>query len=117
MDRNSSYPQVAEIGRDPATGRLDGCLYEMALFNFAFESLAVQPTVVPPYPREVRKYAVRKAATFLNSAGICSVGDALCAPSYIMTYHDLLHTDMLSLRINMIVPYQFLANFENLGLT
>jgi predicted amidohydrolase YtcJ len=117
LNRNSSDPAGGQLGRDPATGRLDGRLYEMALFNFAFESLAVQPTVVPPYPREVRKDAVRKAATFLNSAGICSVGDALCAPSYIMTYHDLLHAEMLSLRINMIVPYQFLANFENLGLT
>jgi predicted amidohydrolase YtcJ len=117
LNRNSSDPAGGQLGRDPATGRLDGRLFEMALFNFAFESLAAQPTVVPPYPRDVRKDAVRKAAAFLNSAGICGVGDALCAPSYITTYHDLLHADMLSLRINMIVPYRFLDNFENLGLT
>jgi hypothetical protein len=117
LNRNSPDPKGGELSRDSDTGRLDGRLYEMALFNFAFESLAVQPTVVPPYPRDVRKEAVRKAAAYLNSAGICSVGDALCAPSYITTYHDLLHADMLSLRINMIVPYPFLPNFENLGLT
>jgi predicted amidohydrolase YtcJ len=117
LNRNSPDPKGGELGRDASTGRLDGRLYEMAVFNFAFESLAVQPTVVPPYPREVRKDAVRKAAAFLNAAGVCGVGDALCAPSYITTYHDLLHEGMLSLRINMIVPYQFLANFENVGLT
>lgn len=117
LNRKSPDPAGGQLGRDPASGRLDGRLFEMALFNFAFESLAVQPTVVPPYPRPVRKEAVRKAAAFLNAAGICGVGDALCAPSYITTYHDLLHADMLTLRINMIVPYRFLANFENLGLT
>jgi predicted amidohydrolase YtcJ len=117
LHRDSAAAPGGELGRDSTSGRLDGRLYEMALFNFAFESLAVQPTVVPAYPREVRKEAVRKAAVFLNSAGICSVGDALCAPSYITTYHDLLHDDALSLRINMIVPYQFLSHFENVGLT
>jgi len=117
LARNSPDPPGGQLGRDSATGRLDGRLYEMALFNFAFESLAVQPTVVPPYPRDVRKEAVQKAAAYLNSAGICGVGDALCAPSYITTYHDLLHAGKLSLRINMIIPYQFLPGFENLGLT
>ena len=117
LDRNSADPQGGELGRDSTTGRLDGRFYEMALFNFAFESLAVQPPVVPPYPRDVRKAAVRKAAAYLNSAGICGIGDALCSPSYITTYHDLLHADMLSLRINMMVPYQFLPGFEKLGLT
>jgi branched-chain amino acid transport system ATP-binding protein len=91
-------PKGGTLGRDPETGRLDGRLIEMAMFNFAFESLAVQPTVVPPFPRDVRRKCLRDAARILNSAGVCGVGDALTAPSYVTTYHDLWSCGELSLR-------------------
>ncbi len=58
----SPNPKGGEFDQDPATGRLNGHLVEMAMFNFAFESLAVTPTVVPPFAREVRRTAVKKAA-------------------------------------------------------
>jgi predicted amidohydrolase YtcJ len=113
----SPDPEGGTLGRDRESGELDGRLIETALFDFAFESLARQPTVVPPYPRDARKELVRKAADFLNAAGFCGVGDALCPPSYITTYHDLAKEQALPLRINMMIPYLFLPHLEKLGLT
>ena len=116
FDRHSPDPDGGSLGRASDSGRLDGRLFEMAMFNFAFESLAVGPTVVPPFARDVRLQALRKATGVLNAAGITGVGDALCSPSYITTYHDLLREGGLSVRVNMIIPYIFLDYLENLGL-
>jgi len=112
----SPNPKGGELGRDPGTGRLTGRLTEMAMFNFAFESLAVTPTVVPPFTRELRRTAVKKAAAILNSAGICGVGDALTGPNYVSTYHDLHAAGELTLRVNMMIPHIFLPRLEKIGL-
>ena len=109
-------PKGGELGREPGTGRLTGRLTEMAMFNFAFESLAVTPTIVPPFSRELRRMAVKKAAAILNAAGICGVGDALTGPSYITTYHDLHAAGELTVRVNMMIPYIFLPRLEKIGL-
>jgi hypothetical protein len=116
LNDQSFNPTGGELGREPGSGRLDGRLIEMAMFNFAFESLAVGPTVVPPFARDVRRKALKRAAGILNAAGVCGVGDALTAPSYVTTYHDLFASGELSLRVNMIIPYIFLQNMEQLGL-
>jgi len=65
----SPDPKGGTLGRDPNTGRLDGRLIEMAMFNFAFESLAVQPTVVPPFPREVRRNSLKQQPASLIPQG------------------------------------------------
>ena len=116
LDETSRDPEGGSLGRDPESGRLDGRLLETAMFNFAFESLTVTPTVVPPFDREVRRKAVREAAAFLNTAGITGVGDALCAPSYVTTYLELAREKQLSVRVNMMVPYIFLDKIEGAGL-
>jgi hypothetical protein len=116
LNDQSPDPKGGALGRDPLTGRLDGRLIEMAMFNYAFESLAVEPTVVPQFARNVRRKALKRAAGILNAAGVCGVGDALTAPSYVTTYHDLFADEELSLRVNMIIPYIFLQNLEQLGL-
>ena len=115
LDRKSKDPEGGSLGRDPGTGRLNGLLLEMAMFNFAFEALAITETVVPPFPRDVRMTALQKAATFLNSAGITGVGDALCSPSYLSVYLELAAKGLLTLRVNMIVPHIFLKHFEKGG--
>jgi predicted amidohydrolase YtcJ len=88
----------------------------MAMFNFAFESLAEEPTVVPPFPPQVRRQTLQDAARTLNVAGVCGVGDALTAPSYVATYRDLAADMQLTLRVNMIIPYIFLPWLERIGL-
>jgi predicted amidohydrolase YtcJ len=116
LNRNSKDPAGGSLGRDPETGRLNGLLLEMAMFNFAFESLAVTETVVPPFPRDVIMKALQKATAFLNSAGFTGVGDALCSPRYIGAYLELAAKGLLTLRVNMIVPHIFLKHFERGGL-
>jgi len=116
LNQNSEDPKGGSLGRDPGTGRLNGLLLEMAMFNFAFESLSVTELVVPPFPRDVLMKAVQKATAYLNASGITGVGDALCAPSYLSAYLEMAARGLLSLRINMIVPHIFLEHFENAGL-
>ncbi len=116
LSERSPDPKGGALGREPGSGRLDGRLIEMAMFNFAFESLAVEPTVVPPFPPEVRRKALQEAARTLNAAGVCGVGDALTAPSYVATYRDLAAEMQLSLRVNMMIPYIFLPLLEQIGL-
>lgn len=116
LDRHSADCPGGKLGRDPDTGRLNGLLLEMAMFNFAVESLAVTPTVVPPFSREVRMAAIREAATFLNTAGLTGVGDALAAPSYVSSYLQLASEGRLSVRVNMMMPYIFLPHLEKGGL-
>ena len=116
LNRNTKDPEGGSLGRDAETGRLNGVLLEMAMFNFAFESLAVTKTVVPPFPRDVIMKALQKATVFLNSAGITGVGDALCSPHYVSAYLELAARDLLSLRVNMMVPHIFLKHFEKGGL-
>lgn len=116
LNQNSEDPKGGSLGRDAETGRLNGQLLEMAMFNFAFESLAVTELVVPPFPRDVLMKAVQKATAYLNSSGITGVGDALCAPSYLSVYLEMAARGLLTLRINMIVPHIFLQHFEKAGL-
>jgi predicted amidohydrolase YtcJ len=116
LNQSSEDPKGGSLGRDPETGRLNGLLLEMAMFNFAFESLSVTELVVPPFPRNVLMKAVQKATSNLNSSGITGVGDALCAPSYLSAYLEMAARGLLTLRINMIVPHIFLQHFEKVGL-
>ena len=116
LNQDSEDPKGGSLGRDPETGRLNGLLLEMAMFNFAFESLSVTELVVPPFSRDVLMKAVQKATAYLNSSGITGVGDALCAPSYLSTYLEMAARRLLTLRINMIVPHIFLQHFEKAGL-
>ena len=101
-------PEGGRLGRDKATGRLNGQLIETAFFRFAEESMSREPAVVPPFAPEVRKKALIKASEILNSAGITSVTDALVSPSYVNTYLDMAAEHSLSLRVNLLVSSFFL---------
>ncbi len=116
MDEETADPKGGALGRDSGTGRLTGQLIEKALFNFAYPSLSEEPTVVPPFPRDVCNKALLQAARVLNQAGVTGVGDALVAPSYVTSYHDLASDRTLPLRVNMLIPYIFLPQMERLGL-
>jgi predicted amidohydrolase YtcJ len=116
MDRHSPDPDGGALGRDPHSGELNGLLLETAMFNFAVESLSATQTVVPPFPGDVIMAAVVEATSFLNSAGLTGVGDALTSPSYVSAYLQLARKAKLTLRVNMMIPYIFLAHLEKAGL-
>ena len=116
LDDNSPDPEGGGLGREPGSGRLNGLLLEMAMFNFAFENMAVTPTVVPTFPKDVLMGSIKDACSFLNSAGITGVGDALCAPSHVSAYLQMARENQLTLRVNMMISHIFLTHLEKAGL-
>ena len=114
INENTPDPKGGKYGRDHS-GLLDGILYEQAAFLFAYESLAGQPTFIPPFPREERRKAIRKACSDFLSAGITTVHDALVSPQYILTYQDAYNRGELGLRVYMLITYFFLKDLEELG--
>jgi predicted amidohydrolase YtcJ len=116
LDENSPDPEGGSLGRESGAGRLNGLLLEMAMFNFAFENMAVTPTVVPSFPKDVLMRSIKEACAFLNSAGITGVGDALCAPSHVSAYLQMAREAQLTLRVNMMMSYIFLPHLEKAGL-
>lgn len=114
IDETTPDPNGGKYGRDES-GLLDGILYEQAAFLFAYESLAGQPTFIPPFPREERRKAIRKACSDFLAAGITTVHDALVSPQYILTYQDAYNSGELGLRVYMLITHFFLKDLEELG--
>jgi len=70
----------------------------------------------PKPPASSREDGFRGFCTTIPKCGVCGVGDALTAPSYVTSYHDLCAAGELTLRVNMIIPYLFLPRLEQIGL-
>jgi len=108
-------PKGGRYGRDDS-GRLDGILYEQAVFIFAYESLAGKPPIIPPFSREERRKIIGKACKDFLGAGITSVHDALVSPQYIVTYQDAYMSGELGVRVYMLITHYFLEHLETLGI-
>ena len=91
-----------KIGRDSITGRLTGQLFGTA---FHSEAMSGGRAIVPPFEKGIRERALIDAARTMNAAGITSVTDASCAPSYVTSYQGLAVDRLLPLRINMLISY------------
>ncbi|MEO5744991.1 MAG: amidohydrolase family protein [Terracoccus sp.] len=76
LDRDSSDPAGGALGRD-GIGELNGVLYEQALFDLAYSSLANGPTVVPPSDLAARLRGLERAQAMFHAAGLTSMTDAL----------------------------------------
>ena len=117
LDLNTPDPRGGRYSRHPATGELTGELVGMAGFNFWSEPMSGGKMVVPPFERGLRKQGLVETAKILNRVGITGVHDPAVCPSYITSYHDTLEDHSLSLRVNMLIPYQWLSELEKIGLT
>lgn len=115
IKEDSPDPKGGRYGRDDS-GRLNGILDEQATFMFAYESLAGQTPIIPPFSREERRKAIRKACGDFLRAGITSVHDALVSPQYIMTYQDACINGELGVRVYMLITHYFLEDLEKLGI-
>jgi len=116
LDVKTPDPVGGKYVRFPGTGELTGELVGMAAFNFYSENMSGGRMVVPPFERPIRKKALIEAAKILNKVGITGVHDASVAPSYITSYHDACRDNLLTLRVNMLIPYQWLSDLERIGL-
>ncbi|WP_433260315.1 amidohydrolase [Actinosynnema sp. CS-041913] len=103
------------LGRD-AAGRLNGILYEQALFDYAVGAMARGGrTVIPESGPDDRRRALGHVLTSLNAVGITSAGDLLVGPGDIRVYQDAEQHGPLPVRINLMVAYPHFDAMRGLG--
>ena len=90
----SEAPPGGEYGRD-AAGRLNGVLYERALFEFAYPAVANGETVVPVATLEERLGGLERALAMFHASGLTSLGDALVGPRDLALYQEAERRGML----------------------
>lgn len=83
---------------------------------FAYESLTSKPPIIPLFPREERRKAIKKACVDFLKAGITSIHDALVSPQYIASYQDAYIHGELNVRVYMLITHYFLDKLEGLGI-
>ena len=72
IDETSQPPEGGKFGRD-ASGRLNGILFEQAIFDYAYPQAARRsPTVAPASTRAERRHGLRLAMAAFHAAGITS---------------------------------------------
>jgi predicted amidohydrolase YtcJ len=115
LDDSSEPPPGGDYGRDGA-GRLNGILYERALFEFAYPSVARGPTVMPPSSLDDRLRGLQRALEMFHAAGLTSLGDALVGPPDVALYQEAERRGLLTARVNMLVAYDHFDAVRRLGL-
>jgi predicted amidohydrolase YtcJ len=113
---DSLDPSGGAYGRDPATGRLNGVLYEQAEFAFVFEGTTGQAPIIPPFSLKDRIRGIRLATNRYLASGITSVHDALVSAQTLETYQDALKTGELKLRVYMLISIEYLPQLRALNL-
>jgi predicted amidohydrolase YtcJ len=116
IDEKTEPPFGGKFGRD-ATGRLNGVLYEQALFDFAYPSASKRgSTAAPASSFEERLAGLSRAVQMFHSAGLTSLGDALVGPDEIALFQEALRRGLLTLRVNMLVTHAHYEHVRRLGL-
>jgi len=113
---DSPDPKGGAYGRDPATGRLNGILYEQAEFAFVFEGTTGQPPIIPPFTLKDRIKGLRLAAKRYLASGITSVHDALVSAQTLETYQEARRRGDLRLRVYMLITVEYLPQLRALNL-
>jgi predicted amidohydrolase YtcJ len=111
----SPDPRGGALGRG-GDGRLNGVLYEQALFDLAYPSLALRPTAAPAPGREELLGGLDSASTSFLSAGITSLGDAMVGREELRLLQDARAADRLRLRVNALLTYPHLDHVVGAGI-
>ena len=110
----SRPPPGGDLGRDGA-GRLNGILYEQALFDYCYPAVARGgSTVIPESSDEDRARSLARFTAQLHAAGLTSVTDALSGPAELRLFSAREQPD---LRINALLGYPHLDRLTGLGLS
>ena len=103
IDDDSEPPSGGDYGRD-GSGRLNGVLYEQALFDFAYPSVSRRAgTVVPASTEEDRLIGLRRAVERWHAAGLTSICDALVGPADLRLFQTARERGLLTLRTGMLI--------------
>jgi predicted amidohydrolase YtcJ len=115
LDDASEAPEGGRYGRDGA-GRLNGVLYERALFEFAYPAVSKGTSILPEATLEDRLGGLQQALTMFHASGLTSLGDALVGPRDVTLYQEAERRGLLSARINMLISYSAFEGLQRLGL-
>lgn len=116
IDESSQPPEGGKFGYD-ANGRLNGILFEQAIFDYAYPQAARRAqTVAPPSTPAERRRGLRLGMAAFHAAGITSLTDALIGPADVALLRDAQHAGELTLRVNMLLHYGHYDQIEKLGL-
>ena len=106
LDESTEEPYGGKFGRD-GTGRLNGLLFEQAIFDFAYPQATKRAqTVAPASTPEDRQRGLTLAMNAFHAAGITSVTDAMCGPADIALFQESERRGALTMRINMLLHYE-----------
>jgi predicted amidohydrolase YtcJ len=115
LQDDSDDPPGGALGRDGA-GRLNGVIYEQALFDVANASLARNTPVVPPSSMEMRRRSLRRTLDMFHGAGITSMCDALCGPEDVRLLMEARAEGELSMRTGFMIAYPYYGRLAEMGL-
>jgi predicted amidohydrolase YtcJ len=111
----SDDPPGGALGRDGA-GRLNGVVYEQALFDVAYASLSRDAPVIPPSSMELRRRSLRRTLDMFHAAGITSMCDALCGPEDVRLLMAAWAEGELSMRTGFMIAHPHYGGLAELGL-
>lgn len=115
LDDTSPDPADGALGRD-GEGHLTGVLFEQALFDVAYPSLARRPTVVPVSSLEQRMRSLVRTQQMFHAVGLTSCCDALCGPGEVALLMAARAAGQLSLRTGMLLAHPHYDHLAALGL-
>ena len=115
LDENSTPPEGGAFGRD-AAGRLNGILYEHAIFDFAYPSVAKSGvSVAPASNMEDRLRGLERAQAMFHAAGVTSLGDALVGPKDLELFQLAKNQGKLTLRLNALIAVDHYDTMKSQG--
>jgi predicted amidohydrolase YtcJ len=116
LDDDSEPPPGGDFGRD-GSGRLNGVLYEQALFDFAYPSVSRRTrTVLPASTAEDRLTGLRRAVEQWHAAGLTSICDALVGPADLRLFQAARERGLLTVRTGMLIAAEHYDLIQRLGL-
>ncbi len=106
IGESSEAPPGGKFGRD-GNGRLNGILFETAIFDFAYPQATRLPqTIAPASTPEDRLRGLQLAMRAFHAAGITSVTDAMIGPDDIALLQEAQRRGALTMRVNMLLHYE-----------
>ena len=106
IDESSEAPPGGKFGRD-GSGRLNGILFEAAIFDYAYpQATRRAQTVAPASTPEDRQRGLGLAMRAFHAAGITSLTDAMVGPADIALFQEAQRRGALSMRVNMLLHFE-----------
>jgi predicted amidohydrolase YtcJ len=116
IDEGAEAPPGGKFGRD-ANGRLNGILFEQAIFDYAYPSATRRAqTVAPASTPQDRLRGLQRAMRSFHAAGLTSLTDAMIGPADIALLEEAQRDGMLTMRVNMLLHYEHYAMLGQLGI-